>query len=153
MADAVSVRSAIPSDRIRLQELWLELVDYHRSLDPNYPTVSHLREVMLSEIDEATRSFCFRLLVAEGAGRIVGFALAEIQREQPRPAWIHELYVEASMRRRGIARQLVDAVLDWFGSELSERVYVRVESANRDGLAFWDAHEFEERARVLERIR
>ncbi len=153
MAEVFSVRAALPSDRVRLQELWLELIDYHRALDPNYPTVSHLREVVLSEIDEATRSFRFRLLVAECAGRIVGFALAEIQRERPRPAWIHELYVELPKRRRGVARLLVDATLDWFGSELSERVYVRVESANQDGLAFWEAHDFKERARVLERIR
>ena len=152
MAEVSSVRAALPSDRIRLQELWLELIDYRRALDPRYPTVLHLREVVMSKIDEATGSFRFRLLVAERAGRIVGFALAEIQRERPRPAWIHELYVEPAERRRGVAGRLVEEVLDWFGSEQSERVYVRVESANRDGLAFWDAYDFEERARVLERI-
>ena len=51
MAEVSSVRAALPSDRIRLQELWLELIDYHRALDPRYPTVLHLREVVMSKID------------------------------------------------------------------------------------------------------
>lgn len=153
MTRGLSVRAAFPADRVRLQELWLELVDYHRELDPEYPTVSLLPEALLGEIEEAVRSPRFRLLVAERAERIVGFALAEIQRERPRPAWIHELFVESEARRAGVARRLVEAVLEWFSSEQSERVYVRVESANTTGLAFWDQYGFEERARVLERIR
>ncbi len=152
MAEALSVRAARPTDRGRLQQLWLELVEHHRQLDPGYRTISDLPEILLGEIEEAIRSPRFRVLVAEQEDQLLGFALAEIQHEPPRPAWIHELYVVPRLRRSGVGRRLVAATLEWFGAEASERILVRVESENAEARAFWDAHGFKDRARVLERI-
>jgi GNAT superfamily N-acetyltransferase len=153
MEEGLRVRAALPTDRARLHELWIDLIEYHQELDPDYRTVSGVPEAVLGEIDRALASPTCRLLVAERDGRVVGFLFGEIQREQPRPAWIHELYVESPARRRGIAAGLVDTAERWFDSEKAEQVFVRVETANRGGLDFWKARGFGDRARILERTR
>jgi GNAT superfamily N-acetyltransferase len=66
-------------------------------------------------------------------------------------AWIHELFVLEEARGRGVGRALVASVDRFFESHGGPRTAVRVESGNRDALAFWQHLGFAERARVLER--
>jgi len=156
---APRIRAAGPGDRGGLLQLWLDLVEYHRRLDPDYPGVPCIREVLLKEIERGVRTRSCRLGVAQEGTQLVGFVFAEVERGAgPRHdgmgvGWIHELYVDPAWRQRGVARALLAFVDEFFEPRSPARISVRVESGNKDGLRFWLHRGFAERERTLSRQR
>jgi GNAT superfamily N-acetyltransferase len=55
--------------------------------------------------------------VVAGGGLIVHEWMAHPRNPDPRRAYIANVYTEPAYRRRGIARRIVDAVLDWCRDE------------------------------------
>ena len=144
-----------PAEAESVLALWLELVDHHRRLDPGYPSSRNLLPALRRELARAMQEPRCRLFVAEVEGQLCGFLLAEIEREgdegAPPGGWIHELYVEADQRGRGIGSRLVADAQAFFAEWAGSRVCVRVEARNPEGLRFWQRRGFAERARILER--
>jgi GNAT superfamily N-acetyltransferase len=152
MACAPAVRRAVAADRQALLRLWLDLVEHHRRLDPAYPQPPALDETLGRELERGLRSERCRVLVADAGDGPIGFLFGEIE-PGPSPAQrgrIQELYVEPDWRRRGLGTALTDAARRWFGERGVDRVAVRVEPANKDGLRFWTRSGFVENARILE---
>ena len=150
------IRRARGEDQPALIALWLNLVEYHRRLTPDFPALPGIRDVIASEVRRGAKRDSCRLFVAEDAECLVGFLFAEIESvspisPEPAPAWIHELWVEPEMRRAGIGGRLLAEAEAFFGSRRVARLSVRVESANAAGLEFWERRGFAERARILER--
>jgi GNAT superfamily N-acetyltransferase len=148
------VRRASARDKSTLLGLWLDLVEHHRRLDPAYPTVPGLREVLLGELARGLESASCRIWIAELDDAPAGFLFAELEAGRPpetAAAWIHELFVLAGRRRRGVASRLVEAADAWLVEAGTRTVRVRVEAGNGGGLAFWSARGFDEKSRVLER--
>ncbi len=137
-------------------QLWLDLVEYHRRLDPDYPCVPGIREVLLKEIDRGLRGLSCWVGVAEDeAQELVGFVFAEVERgagprhDSTDVGWIHELYVDSAWRQRGVGSALLAFVDEFFAQRVPARVSVRVESGNKDGRRFWLRRGFAERERTL----
>ncbi len=157
MTDAPRIRAAVPADRVGVLQLWLDLIEYHRRLDPDYPAAPGIREVLLREIERGLRVRACRVGVAESGTELVGFVFAEVERgEGPRRngsrmGWIHELYVDPPWRQRGVANALLALVEEFFEAQSPARISVRVESGNEDGLRFWLRRGFAERERTLSR--
>jgi GNAT superfamily N-acetyltransferase len=148
------VRRASGQDRKRLLDLWLDLIEHHRRLDPRFPGLPGIREVLLGEIARGLERPSCRIWIAELEDRPVGFLFAELEAGSPTEAgaaWIHELYVSGDRRRRGVASRLVEAAEAWFVEAEAGCVRVRVEPGNEAGLAFWGARGFAEKSRILER--
>ncbi len=101
----MTLRRARDSDRETLIGLWDEWVAGGETAVP--PWVDGAREGTLAGIDIALRDGS--AVVWEEDGEAVGFACAVIR--GPRTAELTELYVRPSARRRGIARELVRAVV------------------------------------------
>jgi ribosomal protein S18 acetylase RimI-like enzyme len=106
----VNVRRATEADRETLYALWDEWVE-RESPVPSW--VEGAREGTRAGIDTAVTSGS--ALIAEEEGHVLGFACGVMQGRQTGD--LTELYVRPQARRRGIARELVRAVV----SELSER--------------------------------
>ena len=157
MPAAPRIRAAGPGDLRGVLQLWLDLVEYHRRLDPDYPRVPGIREVLLKEIERGVRTRSCRLGVAEEGTQLVGFVFAEVERgagprhDDTGVGWIHELYVDSAWRQRGVASALLAFVDEFFAQRSPARVSVRVESGNKDGLRFWLRRGFAERERTLSR--
>jgi ribosomal protein S18 acetylase RimI-like enzyme len=153
----VRIRLAGGSDRQGLLALWLDLIQHHRHLDPDYPALPGIRELLLNEIDRGLRSRSCRLGIAEEDGLPAGFVFAEIGGDErhlgasPSMAWIHELYVDPSWRRQGVGSALVGLAGQFFTERGAQLASVRVEVANPEALGFWSRLGFEERSRVLTR--
>ena len=150
----ISLATARQSDVVL--GLWLELIEYHRRLDPNYPALPGLREALGRELDRALRAERCRVFLAELAGVPRAFLLAEIEPERPLASggatcWIHEVYVQEEFRRCGIGRALVASAEEFFREASGGRRAVRVEARNRVARRFWKRAGFSERARVLEK--
>lgn len=83
-----------------------------------------------------------RLVVAEEAGTIVGFAHGAI-RLQPDHLLggpvgsITHVYVMPAQRRGGVAKALVGALGDWFAQRNVARTELTVVAGNPTALAFW----------------
>lgn len=152
-----TVRVARGSDREAVLELWVDLVEYHRELDPAYPPTPGLRATLRREVDRAMVDPACELLVAALDRELCGFAIAEIDLRPSEEAseggvcWIHELYVAPAARRRGMGRGLVHHCEAFFRARGAERATVRVEIGNAAGLRFWARVGYAERARVLDK--
>jgi ribosomal protein S18 acetylase RimI-like enzyme len=107
---AVNVRRATEDDCETLYALWDEWVERE---SPVPCWVEGAREGTRAGIDTAVRSGC--AVIAEERGGVVGFACGVMQGR--RFGDLTELYVRPKARRRGIARELVRAVV----AGLSER--------------------------------
>ena len=68
------------------------------------------------------------------------------------PGWIHELFVDAPHRGRGVAARLLAESDAFFAARGAKKVSVRVESSNSEALEYWGRRGFGERARILERV-
>ena len=156
-----AVTPAGHADRREVLGLWLALVEYHRSIDPQYPELPGLRDVLTREIDRVLRSRDARVLLLRESATAVGFVIAELESGGPEAGsvagealplcWIHELYVVPEARGRGGGSALVEAAEAFFVGRSGGRLAVRVEEANTAGLSFWQRRGFGTRARVLER--
>ncbi len=157
---AAVVRRAGPDDVAGIVALWIELIDYHRSLDPDYPPLPGIRETLRTETLRGVDSEHCEVFVADsGSDGLVGFLFAELE---PRPGavpapvpltgQIHELWVDPAARGAGTGRALVAEADAFFDRHGRARASVRVEGPNRAGLEFWRRLGFRERARIMEKI-
>lgn len=157
MPAAPRIRAVRAADRAGVLDLWLDLIEYHRRLDPDYPGAPGIREVLLKEIERGLRSRSCCIGVAENGSEVVGFVFAEVERgaglrrDEAGLGWIHELFVDPAFRRRGVANALLALVDEFFEQRCPARVSVRVESGNEEGLRFWLRRGFAERERTLSR--
>ena len=81
------------------------------------------------------------VLVAERAGVVVGMVTAQLvvsTAEGGLSAWVEDLVVLASERRRGTGRALLEAVGAWAGELGARRLQLLADRENAPALAFYD---------------
>lgn len=139
----VVVRSARKEDLVEIGKLAGMLVRQHHEFDA-------LRFMLIPDVEVGyTRFFESQLsqvetiiLTAELDGQIVGYAYARLE---PRD-WnalldahgaLHDIYVIASARRRGVARLLVERVRDGFRERGAQRMLLGTASKNVSAQRFF----------------
>ncbi len=139
------IRPAGAEDLPAVSRLAAELVRMHHRLDPP-------RFMLIEPVEDGYQWFFTRelarrkarILVAEEDGRILGYAYATLEARD----WndlldacgkLNDLYVDASARRRGIARALVDATFAWFRERKAPRAVLLSAWQNPDAHAFFEA--------------
>lgn len=97
------------------------------------------------------------VLVAETGGMIAGYLLAEIEPEStrhwsPRAVYVHDVFVDAAHRRRGVADALMRELIAW-GQRVHPALQIRLATAvqNEAARRFFARHGF--RPCVVEMIR
>ncbi len=137
------VHPAKPEDLPQLLRLWRELIGFDEALGGQD---FRLSAGAPEQWEKHLRSFVGRRarlgFVAEVAGKPVGFLLASL--EQPagifmerRYGHISAVYVQESLRGKGVGGALVAAALGWFGDRRVSRVRVTTDSKNALGVEFW----------------
>ncbi len=138
------IRRATPIDADDIARLWELLVDYHHQLDASLPQAAPDggQRYALRLIDRMDDSHT-RVFVAEEEGRVIGYVLAMIIDLAPEmfvqeySGFLADIFVEAPYRKRGIGRQLVDAVRQWY-AECDVAYYEwYVAASNPAGMSFW----------------
>jgi ribosomal protein S18 acetylase RimI-like enzyme len=127
----VNVRRATEDDRETLYALWDEWVE-RESPVPSW--VEGAREGTRDGIDSAVSSGA--AVIAEQRGEVLGFACGVMQ--GLRIGDLTELYVRPNARRRGIARELVRAVVAGLTERGAAFVTGGVEPANAAARSFYE---------------
>jgi ribosomal protein S18 acetylase RimI-like enzyme len=136
MNASVHIRPAVKSDEASLGPLGAALMRQHHDADP--------RRFILTERPEAGygRFLASRtddpdslVLVAEVAGEVVGYVLADIESTSWRDlrgpcGFIHDIYVDERARRHGTGRELLRAALAWIRSKGMSQVVLWSKSGN-----------------------
>lgn len=144
--DKVVIRPAVLSDIDAIARLWLELVAYHREIDPDLPSATpnggarYARRLM-DRLDDPTT----RVLVAESDGEVVGYVLGMVvdlvpeMFSQSASGFLADIYVAAARRRHGVGRALVDHLTMWFREQGLSYFEWHVAARNEDAVKFWQA--------------
>jgi ribosomal protein S18 acetylase RimI-like enzyme len=136
MNASVQIRPAVTSDEAALGPLGAALMRQHHAADP--------RRFILTDRPEAGygRFLASRaedpdslVLVAEVAGAVVGYVLADIESTSWRDlrgpcGFIHDIYVHERARRQGAGRELMRAALAWIRSKGMSQVVLWSKSGN-----------------------
>jgi ribosomal protein S18 acetylase RimI-like enzyme len=144
--DEALIRPAAASDTVAIGKLWEQLVEYHRSLDPDMPQATpqgaqiYARNLASRLEDPQTRVF-----VAERDGRVVGYVLGVVVDLMPEifqqevSGFLADIYVEDAYRGQGIGHALVDGLADWFRMHGVRYIEWHVAASNTTARAFWES--------------
>ena len=139
------IRTASANDIDAIGELWLQLVAYHRELDPeNMPNAApdgaRRYAVRIGDSLDDTHT---RVLIAEDNGRVVGYVMGVIVDMLPetfveaRSGFLADIYVSEEYRGQGVGRSLVEALRVWFPNRKVTHYEWFVAEKNTDARAFW----------------
>ncbi len=130
----IFIRPAAPSDAARVAEL-ANALSTHEGLAPDVYDARKVRDDMIGD------GRALDVLVAEDAGRIVGYASYQDYYDTDvgaRGLWLAELYVGEEARRRGIARQLLAALARIAADRGLVSIEWAVRTANRHARDFYE---------------
>ena len=146
------IRTARMEEMDRVAALWASITEHHASLDPLFrmrrgpAAEGELRELLRALArDPDAMILVYDVAAPEAeASDLQGLCIVRIDHappilEETERAEITDLGVEPALRRRGIARALVEEATDWVRSRGVERVEIQVASGNVEGQAFWRA--------------
>ena len=105
-----------PRDDTSLRDCFIELQNHERRLNPGQPEGSTIVEAYLNRMFARCREWDGQVFVAEVAGKMIGFVCvwARVKPDEPDEnpseyAFVSDLVVGPTYRRRGIGRQLLSA--------------------------------------------
>jgi ribosomal protein S18 acetylase RimI-like enzyme len=151
---SVSIEPATHQQVPPLIEIWKELMDFHKAIDPLFSRSTDGHTHMERRVHELIDKKDARVLVAIAGKKIVGYAIFYIQQRAPVFeeeifGLISDLAVTAAYRRRGIGGKMVQSMVKWFDSWGIERVELQVASYNEAAYSFWKKYGFEDYKHVL----
>jgi ribosomal protein S18 acetylase RimI-like enzyme len=139
-------------------EIWKELMDFHKAINPLFSRSSDGHTHMGTHIHDLIDQDDNEVYVAVDREKVVGYAIFYIRQRPPvfeeSPyGIISDLAVTAPYRRRGIGGTLVTAMFEWFESRGIERIELQVASRNEVAYSFWRKHGFTDYKHVLYTIK
>ena len=142
MDNKVTIRNAKESDIETVIEIWKEFIDFHKERDRLLTRRADGHEYFAKFFRENMEKETSHVLVAEIAGKIVGYCQNMIV-EFP-PVLVTEKYgnvmdmaVTEKYRSQGIGEKFFNEAKKWFREKGLERLEVRVLAANEIATNFW----------------
>jgi GNAT superfamily N-acetyltransferase len=150
----MEIRAARPEDVPGLLAIWLEFMDFHTDLDPDYVRSPDAEENWTRYITEKISDEKFRVIVAVDEGKLVGHAVATLRDYPPvftikHYGFVQEIAVNEKYQRQGIARQLYAEAEKWLLARGVSRIQINVDSLNLPSRSFWNSVGFEPHTETL----
>jgi ribosomal protein S18 acetylase RimI-like enzyme len=128
-------------------------ISIHRITPSNTSLLANIAEDVFDDDIAADRLETFladsrhAMLVAMDGDRVVGQIRGNVHLQPDRASdlYIDNLGVSPSHQRRGIARQLIGALINWASAEGCTYAWVATETDNDGGIRFYEAQRFERR--------
>jgi ribosomal protein S18 acetylase RimI-like enzyme len=139
---SVAIRPATPRDVEAIGDLWVELMNYHATLDPRFSVPHHGRVNYIRQVQKALRDENFQVLLAVAEQRVIGYVMGYIGQNPPiftssRFGFIADLCVTQVQRRQGIGERLVQEISRWFRLRGLDSIQMNVAHHNPQSQAFW----------------
>ncbi|MGH9323423.1 MAG: GNAT family N-acetyltransferase [Vicinamibacteria bacterium] len=145
-------------DREAVRNCYIQLQDFERSLDPRLPPGERIADASLEEMFTHCREFDGSVLVAEWNGEVVGFVAVWTRYRSLEPeddptvhAYVSDLVVSSSHRRRGIGRALLEAAEEKARAARCPYVRLSVKAGNQGAISLYAEAGFREWELYLEK--
>jgi GNAT superfamily N-acetyltransferase len=148
------IRRAKFKDIPILSQFAVDLLKYHEEFDVYYAPAKNVKEEYIKYFKFCIRSSLKLLLVAEAEGKLIGYALAEIN---GRPsvfkirniALINDMFIVEKMRNSGIGKKMYLEIIEWVKGQRKkypklDYVELGVHTKNVIGKKAWLKYGFEE---------
>jgi ribosomal protein S18 acetylase RimI-like enzyme len=141
----MTIRPAASSDRDALGRFGAALMRAHHAADPRrfilteHPEAGYGR-YLVSLIGDPDSL----VMVAEEEGAILGYVYAHVENTSWRDlrgpcAYVDDVYVDETARRRGIGRELLQAAIDWAKAKGEPQVVLSSHTKNETAQRLFDA--------------
>jgi ribosomal protein S18 acetylase RimI-like enzyme len=138
----VKIREAIETDLCSIVELWKELMDFHKEIEPLFTRGNDVDQVFAEFVRENISKDDACVLVASDGNKIIGYCQNLIEAYPPVLAiknygQIMDFAVASKYRRRGIGEKMLTAAKDWYQTKGITRIEVRFTISNEISSKFW----------------
>ncbi len=126
------------------------LADFHHKLDPNYWRPSKETEKKFRKfVKKRLKNGRDLILLAEDKGKVVGYFAAEIMKphltiKHDRIGNFANAFIIKEYRGKGIAKDAVKIILDWFRKKKLKVARLSVDTRNPLGVRAWEGLGFKE---------
>ena len=158
MSQTIRIREAGTTDRPALEDCVAELQAFEQSIEPNRVDPAAIRGIYLNDLLAECSQKSGSILVAELAGRVVGFVCVlcrvdsqDIIEKEREHAYITDLVVLESFRRSGAGAELMRAAETLAQSRGATRIRVGVLAANSGAHRLYHKLGYSDQAVALEK--
>ena len=151
---AVAVRRATREDATKIAEFSVALAEQHYFYDQVRFTRLITRKGAASYYGGRSEAESAAVLVAEIAGRIVGFAYMEYEpvlyaELATKVAWLHDIFVDPDARTSGAGHALLDAVAAEARRQGANKVLLSVAEKNENAQRFFEQYGYRQTMREM----
>ncbi|HKM92114.1 MAG TPA: GNAT family N-acetyltransferase [Prolixibacteraceae bacterium] len=154
----MEIRKAKQQDIEQVTNYGTILLKQHSDLDPYFTPTKTADKVYRKFLERCLDADDKLFLVAENNGKLIAYAVGEIQTRSPifeitENGYINDVFVLEEFRKLGIARMFLVELKKWFISKGLKHVELSVHAKNEVGKKTWarfgfDAYEIKKRVKM-----
>lgn len=138
----MKIRKAELPDLKEIGDLWIELMDYHKALDPFFARSLQGAELFKEFLSKQLDSEQAAVFVAVDSAKLAGYTVVSISEYPPvfqksRYGIISDLAVTKNCRGKGTGKLLFQTTRQWFSENNIDRIELRVSDRNVNAYGFW----------------
>ncbi len=151
----ITVRKARIEDAEKVAELALKLVKSHVGFDRLlYSLDAKAKKYYLGYFKKNLKKRNSLLAVAESNKKLVGYALAGIEKRPPiyktkKQCMLFDLFVEKCFRGKGVSRQLFQKVLEFANARKVKALQLKTDEKNSQAIKVYKKFGFKERSKTM----
>lgn len=144
----MKIRIATADDIPQIQPLWRILMEMHAEMEPMFKPVADAEEKFAVFLASVLTNDNFFVTVAEIDSKIVGYVIVSVSNTPEvfvlrRRMYVQDMVINPEYRRRGIGKELFDAVMKLAKEQKIEKLDLLVAVKNEESNKFWKAMGFE----------
>jgi GNAT superfamily N-acetyltransferase len=141
------IRESSSSDIESIYQLWLELMEYHKSHHKIFRIGDSSKELVLSSLSKRMQQEDTKVFVGEEDGKIIGMIITMYSTGMEtfllnKKGYIAETIISESYRSKGVGSELFLAAETWLRSKGADHIELQVSFVNTKARKFWSENGF-----------